>query len=106
MADIATLTLSGLTAAFLLGVFVWVVRLEDWRSYTPVVGRGGAGGGYVAGEERAHEPSGIVRWLTTVDHRDIGLMYGAFAVLAFRQIVFVWNLVQSWLEGPTATRGT
>ncbi|QLH83083.1 cytochrome c oxidase subunit I [Halosimplex pelagicum] len=82
MADIATLTLSGLTAAFLLGVFVWVVRLEDWRSYTPVVGGGGAGGGY-AGEERAHKPSGIVRWLTTVDHKDIGLMYGVFAVLAF-----------------------
>jgi|GEM_PF-3394293 len=83
MADIATLTLSGLTAAFLLGVFVWVVRLEDWRSYTPVVGGGGGAGGYGASEERAHKPSGIVRWLTTVDHRDIGLMCGVFAVLAF-----------------------
>jgi len=82
MADIATLTLSGLTAAFLLGVFVWIVRLEDWRSYTPVVGSGGAGG-YGSGEPQAHKPSGIVRWLTTVDHKDIGLMYGVFAVLAF-----------------------
>ncbi|MFC7139129.1 cbb3-type cytochrome c oxidase subunit I [Halosimplex aquaticum] len=83
MADIATLTLSGLTALLLLGVFTWVVRVEDWRSYTPAVGETGAAGGYGTGADHGHKPSGIVRWLTTVDHKDIGLMYGAFAVLSF-----------------------
>ncbi|WP_436911610.1 cytochrome c oxidase subunit I [Halosimplex marinum] len=102
MADIATLTLSGLTAAFLLGVFVWVVRLEDWRSYTPTVGGGTGAGGYGTGEEQAHKPSGIVRWLTTVDHKDIGLMYGTFAVLAFAWGGIAVMLMRLELVTPTS----
>jgi cytochrome c oxidase subunit 1 len=65
---------------FLVGVAAWLARVENWRSYTPV-GGGVTGGetGY-GGEEK---PAGLIRWLTTVDHKDIGLLYGLFAVIAF-----------------------
>ncbi|MFB6143626.1 MAG: cbb3-type cytochrome c oxidase subunit I, partial [Halorientalis sp.] len=66
----------------LLLVVVWLTRFEDWRSYSPVVGGDGA---VEAPGEQAHreKPGGLTRWLTTVDHRDIGLLYGTFAVLSF-----------------------
>ncbi|MFB6141549.1 MAG: cytochrome c oxidase subunit I [Halosimplex sp.] len=84
MADTATLALTALTAALLLGVVTWVLRLEDWQSYTPQVGDGGGGvGGTGTPTGHRHKPGGVVRWLTTVDHKDIGIMYGVFAVLSF-----------------------
>ena len=77
----AQLALTVLMGLFLAGVAVWLARIEDWRSYTPL-----AGGGAV-GEESgyAHEekPGGLIRWLTTVDHKDIGILYGTFGVIAF-----------------------
>jgi len=75
------LLLTVLMGVFLVGVAAWLARVENWRSYTPL-----ASGGGLAGETgRGHEekPGGIVRWLTTVDHKDIGMLYGAYAVLAF-----------------------
>nr|WP_254546435.1 cbb3-type cytochrome c oxidase subunit I [Halomarina sp. BND7] len=67
---------------FLAAVAVMLARVEDWRSYTPLAG---GGGGY--GEESAYateeKPAGLIRWLTTVDHKDIGMMYGAYGVIAF-----------------------
>ncbi|QLG63951.1 cbb3-type cytochrome c oxidase subunit I [Halorarum salinum] len=66
--------------AFLVGVAVFLARVEDWRSYTPL-GAGGAVGdsGYVHREK----PAGFIRWLTTVDHKDIGLLYGLYGTIAF-----------------------
>lgn len=76
----AQLVLTVLMGLFLLGVVAWLSRIEDWRSYTP------AGGGAV-GEESGYgheeKPGGLVRWLTTVDHKDIGILYGVFAITAF-----------------------
>ena len=40
-------------------------------------------GGYVTGAEHSHKPAGVLRWLTTVDHKDIGLLYLALGVFAF-----------------------
>ncbi|WP_435063722.1 cbb3-type cytochrome c oxidase subunit I [Halobaculum sp. EA56] len=67
--------------AFLLGVAAFLARVEDWRSYTPL----GAGGGAVgeSGYGHAEKPAGLIRWFTTVDHKDIGLLYGAYATVAF-----------------------
>ncbi|QCC49324.1 cbb3-type cytochrome c oxidase subunit I [Halobellus limi] len=65
---------------FLLVVAAWIARLESWRSYAPAGGGAGETGTGTGHEEK---PGGLLRWLTTVDHKDIGLMYGAFAVLSF-----------------------
>ncbi len=75
------LLLTVLMGAFLLGVAAFLARVEDWRSYTPL----GAGGGAVgeSGYGHAEKPAGLIRWFTTVDHKDIGLLYGAYATVAF-----------------------
>jgi cytochrome c oxidase subunit 1 len=39
--------------------------------------------GYLQGTTTAHKASGVTRWLTTLDHKDIGLLYLAFATVAF-----------------------
>jgi cytochrome c oxidase subunit 1 len=74
------LALTVLMGLFLVIIAAWLARIEDWRSYTPL-GSGGAAGeaGYVSREK----PAGISRWLTTVDHKDIGMLYGVYGVVAF-----------------------
>ncbi|WP_373325159.1 cbb3-type cytochrome c oxidase subunit I [Halomicrobium urmianum] len=66
-------------AILAVAVVASLVRIEDWRDYAPTVG----GGGRQTTVGHGEKLSGPVRWLTTVDHKDIGLMYGVFAVLAF-----------------------
>ena len=76
------LALTVLMGVLLLAVALWLTRVEDWRSYAPL---GSGAGGY--GDATAHgteeKPGGLTRWLTTVDHKDIGIMYGVYAVVAF-----------------------
>jgi cytochrome c oxidase subunit 1 len=76
------LLLTAFMGVLLVAVIALLTRMEDWRSYTPLAG---GRGGYVAERDRVHEekPSGIVRWLTTVDHKDIGMLYGVYAIIAF-----------------------
>ncbi|WP_407045747.1 cbb3-type cytochrome c oxidase subunit I [Haloarcula laminariae] len=66
-------------AVLLVGITAALARVENWRSYTL------SAGGQTATEELAarEKPSGVLRWLTTVDHKDIGILYGVFAVVAF-----------------------
>ena len=83
MAMITTqLVVTVLMGVFLAGLVLWLTRIEDWRSYTPLLGGGGA---VVDRTDYVHEekPSGLIRWITTVDHKDIGLLYGVFATVAF-----------------------
>ena len=93
------LLLTVLMGLLLFGVGWWLTRIENWRSYTP------AGGGAQRRErERRHakKPGGLVRWLTTVDHKDIGLLYGVFAVLAFAWGGIAVLLMRSELTTPPA----
>ena len=75
------IALTVLMGLFLLIVAGWLARIEDWRSYTPL-----AGGGGRAVDDTAYEtqekPGGLTRWLTTVDHKDIGILYGLFGLTA------------------------
>ncbi|WP_115865044.1 cbb3-type cytochrome c oxidase subunit I [Halorussus litoreus] len=66
-------------ALLLLGIGLWLRSVEDWQSYAPA----GAGGTSGKTGHAAEKPSGIVRWLTTVDHKDVGLLYGVFGLLSF-----------------------
>ncbi|WP_026190410.1 cytochrome c oxidase subunit I [Halomicrobium katesii] len=75
------LVLTGLMAVLLVVIVGALARAEDWRSYTPLAGGGGYG--EATGHGHAEKPGGLVRWLTTVDHKDIGILYGVYAVVAF-----------------------
>ena len=75
------LLLTGLMLVALVAIAVLISRLEDWRSYTPLAtGTGQAHGGGYGHDEK---PGGLTRWLTTVDHKDIGILYGTYAIVAF-----------------------
>jgi cytochrome c oxidase subunit I len=97
MAD-AQLVLTVLMGLLLVGVAAWLSRLEDWRSYTPV------GGGGAVGRESGYsneKPSGLIRWLTTVDHKDIGILYGVFAVITFVVAGLMVTLMRTELLTPS-----
>ncbi|WP_424016436.1 cbb3-type cytochrome c oxidase subunit I [Halorientalis pallida] len=91
-----------LMGVLLIGTVAWLSRLEDWRSYSPVGSGDGDGLFGKSGYGHREKPGGIVRWLTTVDHKDIGLMYGAFAVLSFAWGGIAVLLMRVELLGPTA----
>jgi len=75
------LALTVLMGAFLLGVLAWLSRVSQVGVPVPALGGSGYGGGesYVNEEK----PAGVIRWLTTVDHKDIGMLYGLYAIIAF-----------------------
>ncbi len=76
------IVLTVLMGLFLIAVAVWIARLENWRTYAPTPsGTGGYGGESDYGTEE--KPSGLTRWLTTVDHKDIGILYGTLGVVTF-----------------------
>ena len=74
------LALTVLMGVFLVGVVTLVSRMENLRAYTPLVS---SDAGYGDSTATSHKPSGLIRWLTTVDHKDIGILYGIYATIAF-----------------------
>jgi cytochrome c oxidase subunit 1 len=87
---------------FLIGVAAWLARVENWRTYSPL-GSGGAGYGGETGTGHAEKPAGIIRWLTTVDHKDIGMLYGTYAVIAFVVGGLMVMLMRVELIDPSAS---
>ena len=77
----AQISLTVLMGVFLVAVATWLTRVENWRSYSPV----GGGGSFIddSGYIDEEKPAGIIRWLTTVDHKDIGILYGLYGITAF-----------------------
>ncbi len=80
MVGLTQVTLSAGAGVILLATAVWLVRPRKARALAPDGGIKGATSELYSHEEK---PAGIVRWLTTVDHKDIGLLYGAYAFFAF-----------------------
>ncbi len=83
MVEVGQLALTAVMGVLLVVVAAYILRIEDWRSYTPLTG--GGGGAYREGAEVTHreKPEGLARWLTTVDHKDIGILYGIYGLIAF-----------------------
>jgi len=100
------ITLTVLMGVFLVAVATFLTRIENWRSYTPVSG----GGSFIqeSGYIDEEKPAGIIRWLTTVDHKDIGILYGLYGIMAFvvgglMVIIMRFDLVTSSSLLGTAT---
>jgi cytochrome c oxidase subunit 1 len=93
------LALTLLMGVFLVAVVALLTRIEDWRSYTPLAGGGATGTGH-AHEEK---PAGIIRWLTTVDHKDIGILYGTYGIIAFAVGGIMAVLIRTQLIAPGGT---
>jgi cytochrome c oxidase subunit I len=67
----------------LIAVVLWIARSLDLET-TPTAK---ADGGYVTGFETGYgKPTGLVRWITTVDHKDIGALY-----LLLGSVAFFWG---------------
>jgi cytochrome c oxidase subunit 1 len=83
MVESGELALTVVMGVLLVLVAAFILRVEDWRSYTPLAS--GGAGGYGEATELGHEekPGGLARWLTTVDHKDIGMLYGVYGLTAF-----------------------
>ncbi len=95
----AQLVLTGVMVLVLLTVGRWVSTLEGRRSYVPAgSGQTGTEGDY----GHAEKPGGLVRWLTTVDHKDIGILYGVFAILSFAWGGLAVLLMRTELMTPTS----
>ena len=92
--SLAVLAVAGL----LLGAAAWV-RVDDaGRSLAP-------DGGVMHDVDHEHreKPAGLLRWLTTVDHKDIGLMYGTYAFFAFAWAGVSVLIMRTELLTPEAT---
>ncbi|WP_246987686.1 cytochrome c oxidase subunit I [Halorientalis marina] len=92
------LALTVLMGVFLVAVAVALSRVEDWRSYTPLAGGGALGEETSYGHDE--KPAGIVRWLTTVDHKDIGFLYGTYAIIALAVGGIMAMLIRIQLLAP------
>ncbi|MFC7226387.1 cytochrome c oxidase subunit I [Salinirubellus salinus] len=75
------LALTVLMGVLLVGIVALVSRYGDLRSYTPLAG--GAGYGGETSHGHSEKPAGLIRWFTTVDHKDIGILYGLYGTIAF-----------------------
>ncbi len=74
------LLLTVLMGIGLLVVAFWIDRYRRQEAVAPSFGPAeGTHDAYVEPEK----PGGLTRWLTTVDHKDIGILYGLFAITVF-----------------------
>jgi cytochrome c oxidase subunit 1 len=76
---VSTINISGfvVVGGFLLALAAMLALRNGWPPTFAL-----ADGGYLVGGETdtaAEKPAGLFRWVTTVDHRDIGVMYIVFS---------------------------
>ncbi len=98
----AQIALTVFMGVLLVAVAAWLTRIEDWRSYSSTAG------GVVSQGERSEyieqeKPAGLIRWLTTVDHKDIGILYGIYGLTAFAVGGLMVVLMRVELATPSTT---
>jgi cytochrome c oxidase subunit 1 len=100
MVGLPQVVISASVGLVMLGTAVWLLRTRRAQS---VITDGGVQGVTETGYEHREKPAGIVRWLTTVDHKDIGLMYGAYAFFAFAWAGVSVLIMRTELLTPNST---
>ncbi|MDZ7850833.1 MAG: cbb3-type cytochrome c oxidase subunit I [Halodesulfurarchaeum sp.] len=100
MVGITNVALSAGMGVVLLAV---ATRLARDRPVSRLIPDGGVRGAHEDVYSHEEKPAGILRWLTTVDHKDIGLMYGAYAFFAFAWAGVSVLLMRTELLTPDAT---
>jgi cytochrome c oxidase subunit 1 len=72
-----------LTVLMGVGLLVIALWIDRYRRETTTESSFGSGEGTRGAYVDRQKPAGLTRWLTTVDHKDIGILYGLFAVSMF-----------------------
>ena len=96
-----SIALTFIMGLILFTVVIWIARIEEWRAYVPATDVGG--GTDQAGYDHREKPAGIIRWLTTVDHKDIGILYGVYSVITFTWGGLSILIMRTELLDPPAT---
>jgi len=86
-----------------IGLIIIAFWIDRYRRETVSAPSFGPGEGTRSAYVEREKPAGLTRWLTTVDHKDIGILYGLFAITIFALAGIEALLIRIELATPETT---